>query len=105
VASSSASYDLGKKLHAYRRNAVCECIVWRVDDRQVDWFVNREGRFELMPPGAAGIRRSTVFPGLWLDPATLARGDHSTVNAILQQGVNSPGHADFVAQLERSPTA
>src|SRR4029077_1165479 len=95
VASSSASYDLGKKLNAYRRNGVREYVVWRVLDRQVDWFVNREGRFELMPPSAAGILRSTVFPGLWLDPAALVRGEKAAVKAILQQGLNSPEHAVF----------
>ena len=51
VASSSASYDLGKKLNAYRRNGVREYVVWRVLDRQVDWFVNREGRFRADAPG------------------------------------------------------
>jgi Uma2 family endonuclease len=99
VASSSVSYDLGKKLNAYRRSGVREYIVWRVLDRQVDWFVNREGLFEPMPPSADGILRSTVFPGLWLDPAALVRGEKATVNAILQQGLNSPEHADFVARL------
>jgi Uma2 family endonuclease len=105
VASSSASYDLGKKLNAYRRNGVREYVVWRVLDRQVDWFVNREGRFELIPSAADGILRSTVFPGLWLDPAALVRGEKATVKAILQQGLNSPEHADFVARLERARTA
>ena len=105
VASSSASYDLGKKLNAYRRNGVREYVVWRVLDRQVDWFVNREGRFELMPPAADGILRSTVFPGLWLDPAALVRGEKAAVKAILQHGLNSPEHADFVARLERARIA
>ena len=41
VASSSVSYDLGTKLNAYRRNGVREYVVWRVLDRQLDWFVNR----------------------------------------------------------------
>ena len=104
VASSSASYDLGKKLNAYRRNGVREYIVWRVLDRQVDWLVNREGRFEPMRPAADGILRSTVFPGLWLDPDALVRGEKMTVKAILQQGLNSPEHADFVARLERART-
>ncbi|MFI5461084.1 MAG: Uma2 family endonuclease [Isosphaerales bacterium] len=105
VASSSVSYDLGKKLDAYRRNGVREYIVWRVLDRQVDWFVNREGRFEPMRPAADGILRSTVFPGLWLDPAALVHGEKATVKAILQQGLNSPEHADFVARLERASIA
>src|SRR5262245_6206024 len=105
VASSSVSYDLGKKLNTYRRNGVREYVVWRVLDRQVDWFVNREGRFELMPPSADGILRSTVFPGLWLDPAALARGEKATVKGILQQGLDSAEHGDFVARLERARTA
>jgi len=71
-------------------------------DGEVDWFVNCEGRFELMPPAADGILRSTVFPGLWLDPAALVRGEKATVKAILQQGLESPEHADFVARLERA---
>ena len=105
VASSSASYDLGKKRDAYRRNGVREYVVWRVLDRQVDWFVNREGRFELMPPSADGILRSTVFPGLWLDPNALVRGEKTRVKAILQQGLDSAEHADFVARLERARIA
>jgi Uma2 family endonuclease len=105
VASSSASYDLGKKRDAYRRNGVREYVVWRVLDRQVDWFVNRDGRFELMPPSADGILRSTVFPGLWLDPNALVRGEKTRVKAILQQGLDSAEHADFVARLERARIA
>ena len=105
VSSSSASYDLGRKLNVYRRNGVREYVVWRVLDRRVDWFVNRDGRFELMPPAADGILRSTVFPGLWLEPAALVRGDKAMVKAILQQGVNSPEHADFVARLGRAGIA
>ena len=84
VASSSASYDLGKKLNAYRRNGVREYIVWRVLDRQVDWLVNHEGQFEPMRPAADGILRSTVFPGLWLDPNALVSGEKTTVKAILE---------------------
>ncbi len=102
VASSSASYDLGKKLDAHRRNGVREYVVWRVLDGEVDWFVNRRRRFKLMPPAADGILRSTVFPGLWLDPAALVRGDKATVRAILQRGLDSPEHAQFVARLERA---
>jgi Uma2 family endonuclease len=102
VASSSASYDLGKKLNVYRRNGVREYVVWRVLDRQIDWFVNREGRFEPMPPAADGIVRSTVFPGLWLDPAALVGGDLTTVFQILQQGIATPEHAEFVARLRQT---
>lgn len=102
VASSSASYDLGKKLVVYRRNGVREYVVWRVLDGEVDWFLNRNRRFRPMPRAADGALRSTVFPGLWLDPAAMVRGDKARVKAVLQQGLNSPEHADFVGRLERA---
>jgi Uma2 family endonuclease len=99
VAASSVSYDLGKKLHSYRRNGVLEYIVWRVQDCEVDWFALRDGRYEPLAPSADGILRSTKFAGLWLDPAALLRGDVTVVLAVVQQGLNSPEHADFAARL------
>jgi Uma2 family endonuclease len=102
VASTSASYDLGKKLHAYRRSGVREYVVWRVADRQVDWFVNRQGRFEIMPPPADAILRSIVFPGLWIHAEALVQGELTTAFAVLVQGVNSPEHTEFVARLNRA---
>jgi Uma2 family endonuclease len=102
VASSSVSYDLHAKLHVYRRNGVCEYIVWRVLEQAVDWFVLRDGQYERMPRDAQGLVRSEVFPGLWLDPAALLRGDLATVLAIVQQGLASPEHNAFVARLRPS---
>jgi Uma2 family endonuclease len=102
VSSSSVSYDLGKKRKVYRRNGVREYVVWRVRDRQIDWFVLRGGRFKPLAPAADGTLRSTVFPGLWLDPAALLRGDLATVLAVLQRGLNSPEHAEFAARLHRA---
>ena len=46
VASSSASYGLHAKLHAYRRNGVREYLVWRVLEQEIDWCIRREGRYE-----------------------------------------------------------
>jgi Uma2 family endonuclease len=101
VASTSASYDLGKKLNAYRRSGVQEYIVWRVLDGQIDWFVNQDGRFEPLPPAADGILRSRVFPGLWLDPLALLNGDKTKVKSTLQQGLETSEHIEFVEKLKR----
>ena len=101
VAASSVSYVLGKKLDAYAANGVREYLVWRVRDREIDWYANRGGRFERMLPQADGILRSEVFPGLWLDPVALIRGDVNAVLAVVQHGLNTPEHAEFVARLER----
>ena len=59
----------------------------------------RDGRYVLLPLGPGGQYRSEVFPGLWLDPAVLVRGDLAQVIAVLQQGLASPEHAEFVRQL------
>ena len=104
VASSSVSYDLHAKLHAYRRNGVREYIVWRVLEQAIDWFVLRAGQYERLPVDASGLLRSAVFPGLWLDPEALVRSDLATVLAVVQQGLGSPEHATFVARLHPPPT-
>jgi Uma2 family endonuclease len=102
VTASTASYDLHDKLQAYQRNGVREYLVWRVLDRQIDWFVLREGQYEPIVPSPDGSLRSTVFPGLWLDPAALLRGDLSAVLALVQQGLGSPEHAEFAARLRQA---
>ncbi len=99
VAASSVSYDLHDKLRAYQRNGVLEYVVWRVEDRAIDWFVLREDRYVPLPLNSAGHFQSEVFPGLWLDPAAMIRGDLAAVMAVLQQGLASPEHADFVRRL------
>jgi len=43
--------------------------------------------------------RSRVFPGLWLAVAELLAGNMQSVLTILQTGLQSPEHAEFVQQL------
>ena len=81
-----------------------EYIVWRVLEREIDWFVLRAGQYERLPLDADGLWRSAVFAGLWLDPAALVHGDIATVLAVVQGGVASPEHAAFVTHLH-PPTA
>jgi len=102
VALSSASYDLHDKLNTYRRNGAREYVVWRVEDGAIDWYVLREGRFDRVPPSPEGHYRSEVFPGLWLDPAALVRGDLMTVFQVVQQGLATPEHAAFVLRLQQA---
>lgn len=99
VSASTADSDLGEKQGAYLRNEVQEYIVWRVLDRAVDWFLLRGGQCERLEPGADGFLRSTIFLGLWLDPAALTADDSARVLAVLQQGLGSEEHAEFVARL------
>lgn len=99
VAASSASYDLHVKLNTYRRNGVKEYLVWRVWDRAIDWFVLRGGRYEPAILTAEGHFQSEVFPGLWLDPTALLRGDLAKVLGVVQRGLATTEHAAFINKL------
>jgi Uma2 family endonuclease len=105
IAASSASYDLHQKLEVYRRSGVHEYLVWRVLDQAVDWFALRDGRYEPLPRDDAGITKSEVFPGLWLDADAMLRGDLATVFQVLQQGLASPEHAEFVDRLRQAASS
>jgi Uma2 family endonuclease len=100
VAASSVSYDLHDKLNVYRRNGVCEYLVWRTEDRAMDRFILTNGRFETLPVGDDGILRSTVLPGLWLDPAAVMRGDLRRALEVLNLGITDASHESFVEKLK-----
>lgn len=100
ISATTASYDLHDKLELYERNQVQEYIVWRVFDQAIDWFRLRNGKFESMALAADGCYHSEVFPGLWLDPAALIRGDMQAVFQTVQRGVATPEHAALVARLQ-----
>ncbi len=99
VAASSASIDLGDKKRAYCRNGVQEYIVWQVFDRKLDWFQLEDDDYVSLPTDEGGIICSQVFPGLWLDASALLIGNMPQVLAVLQQGINSEAHRQFVQQL------
>ncbi len=99
IAASKVSIDLGAKKTAYERNGVQEYLVWRVLDGQVDWFYLRDGQYVDLAADADGITRSRVFPGLWLDRTALVNGAMQRVLEVLQLGIASQAHEDFVAQL------
>jgi len=105
VAASSASYDLHDKLKVYRRNGVQEYVVWRVYDRQVDWFKLEAEKYVPLRPDADGMIRSQVFPGLWLNIAALLDGDLAQVLAALQKGLASSEHAAFIERLSAAKRA
>lgn len=98
VTASSASYDLHVKMNVYCRFGVREYVVWRVWDREIDWFVLRDGEYGRLALDE-GVYKSEVLPGLWLDPAALVGGDLARVAQVAQRGVASDEHQHFVAQL------
>jgi len=101
IAVSSAAYDLHEKMRVHRRTGVREYVVWRVHDEQIDWFVLEDGVYTAQTPDATGIFASRVFPGLSVDTTALLAQDLAAVLATLQAGIQTRGHADFCAALER----
>jgi Uma2 family endonuclease len=99
TARSSRKIDLGGKRDDYERAGVKEYIVVALDSNEVHWHVRRDDQLVRITPDADGIYRSQVFPGLWLDPAALLRKDLAGVIAVLERGLATPEHADFVARL------
>jgi Uma2 family endonuclease len=104
VSSSTVSIDLHAKFRVYQRNRVREYIVWRVLDREIDWFVLRAGKFQRLRPDSSGVLRGKVFPGLWLDAPAIMRGDLAAVLKTLDAGLDSQAHKDFVKRLGRKGT-
>lgn len=101
IASSSVSRDLHQKLNVYRRSGVQEYAVWQVLDRRIGWWQLIDGAYLPLAPDEAGILRSAVFPGLWLAAPQLLADDMTAVLDVLQQGLQSPGHAAFAQSLSR----
>jgi Uma2 family endonuclease len=93
IAGSSSGIDLGDKLEAYRRNGVREYVVWRTDDRQIDAFTLVDGHYVPIAPDDAGIVRSIVFPGLWLDIPALLADDFGRALETLERGIRTEGES------------
>ena len=104
IAASSASYDLHDKRRVYARNGVLEYLVVQTYEQQVDWLALREGVYEALEADENGILRSDIFPGLWLRPDALWSNDLAAMLAVLQEGLASEAHADFVNTLKSKKT-
>lgn len=99
IAASSASIDLHEKRKVYRRTGVQEYLVWRVYDRQFDWFVLSEGEYIQQQPNENGVICSQIFLGLWLDKSALLAGNLVRVLEVLQQGLATAEHKAFLLSL------
>jgi Uma2 family endonuclease len=99
VSSSSASIDRNQKFQAYRRNGVLEYIIWRVRERQIDWFGLRDGDFLPLEPDAQGVLRSRVFPGIDLDAPAMLDDDIAKALETLRRGMAGDEHRAFVERL------
>jgi len=99
VCLSSASYDLGPKLELYRKAGVQEYVAVVLGESRVLWRRLIGGAYVDLEAGADGLVRSVVFPGLWLDPQALVDLNGARVLDVLDQGLKSREHQEFVDAL------
>lgn len=69
-------------------------------ENHLSWFILKEGRYILLEAEKSGIIRSEVFPGLWLAVDALREGDLAEVLTVLQQGLQTNEHENFVQTLQ-----
>ncbi len=101
TAVSSAARDLGPKLRLYRSAGVQEYITVLVKEQRLIWRRLAGGDWVTLEPDPDGVQRSIVFPGLWLDPAALLRKDVPGLLDVVQRGLQSEEHQQFVEGLAK----
>lgn len=101
IAASTASYDTQEKKNIYRRNQVKEYIVWRVHDREIDWFAWENGEYVALKPDQNGVIESRFFAGLRLNVKAILADDLPKVLRDLQKGLQSKKHSEFVKNLNK----
>jgi Uma2 family endonuclease len=99
VSHATRYVDLGPKLEDYQRAGVREYVVRALEPDEIFWFIRRGKALIERPLGEDGLYRSVTFPGLWLDPQALIRGDGRRLRAVVDLGCATPEHAEFVARL------
>lgn len=99
IAASTASYDTTEKKKIYRRNGVKEYIIWRVNDKEIDWFAWEEGEYVSLEKDKKGVIESRFFGGLRLNVNAILKDDLAKVLNDLQKGLKSKKHKDFVKNL------
>ena len=101
VCLSSVSHDLGPKVDLYRTAGVKEYLTVLLAESKVVWYRLAEGQYVPLQTGSDGVIRSVVFPGLWLDPEALLSFNGARVLDVLETGLRSPEHEEFVRVLTR----
>ena len=100
VCQSSRSYDLGPKLRLYQRAGINEYIAHLVNEQRTEWRILENDSYRILKPDADGVLRSRVFPGLWLDADAWWSGDLNRVQEVLEAGLKSPAHAEFMERFK-----
>ncbi|MDS4030102.1 MAG: hypothetical protein RKO66_08510 [Candidatus Contendobacter sp.] len=79
-----------------------EYLVWLVREKRLLWLVLEDDEYQPFQPGADGLLRSRIFPGLMLNGQALLDGDLTRVLADQQRCQRGEEHRRFVEALRPS---
>lgn len=96
VAYSSRSLDLGPKLALYQRAGVQEYGAVLLDEQRIEWRALESGSYRLIAADRAGVLKSVVFPGLWLDESAFWAADFARLVQTLEAGLGCEECKRFV---------
>ena len=99
VAASSAAYDLHSKLNVYRRNGVQEYLVLLAYEREMRFFRLKDGEFVLVEADETGVMKSQILPGFWFRSDWFWEGRLAELLQLVQEGIASQEHQEFVDGL------
>ena len=76
-----------------------EYVVLLAYEQEMRWFQLVEGEYKLMTPDQEGILCSEQFPGLHFHADLFWADDLAGLLQVLEKGLASPEHQEFVADL------
>jgi Uma2 family endonuclease len=97
VAHSSRAIDLFKKRKRYEKFGVQEYMVFCLAPAEIFWFEKDSPNYKSIQK-ENGVYKSKIFPGLWIDEAAMIRTDSDKWMAVLEEGLRSKEHEQFVKQ-------
>lgn len=97
IALTSRSIDLHGKRDDYARHGVLEYLVVSLREPKLYWFELRAN--QELEPDLDGVFRIRAFPGLWIHGEALLANDYQRMMAVLNQGLATAEHAEFVRRL------
>lgn len=101
VTASTFTIDSKEKFRVYEKHGVKEYLLWNTEAGTITWYARHKDKFVPMKSNRAGILKSKIFPGLWLEVAAMREGDMTQVMKTLYEGLASAPHRQYVKRFKK----
>ena len=99
VCGTDEGHNWNEKKSLYERSGVQEYLIWSQHQKRIGLFKLESDSYHEIHTQRDGILKSSIFPGLWFDPAALIADDRERIKSIAQAGVKSAEFRSFVENL------